>query len=236
MRFALWGLGFVVDFGTPISAGQLHADLPPHAEHLPERFGLFTIIVLGEAIVAVVGGIAGQSWTFASAITAALSLVVAMSLWWIYFERHSGVAISAGTAERRVLVYEGWLYAHLPLVIGLTAAGVGVQGALRSTPGIPLAPPVRWLLAGAIALCLLTIAFMHWTDSTAIHRSARTVTSVRIAAALAAFGVALFGAGLPPLAVVGALAVICASQVAVDLRERRLRTPVGELANQPSGG
>ena len=60
-RFGLWAIGLSISFATPITAGDLHGEIPPHALHLPERFGLFTIIVLGEAIVAVVTGVADQT-------------------------------------------------------------------------------------------------------------------------------------------------------------------------------
>ena len=69
-RFLLWVLGLVVDFATPIFAGRLHTQLAPHTSHLPERFGLFTLIVLGESIVAVVKGVAEQQWNVQSAIAA----------------------------------------------------------------------------------------------------------------------------------------------------------------------
>lgn len=62
-RFGLWAIGLLISFVTPITAGDLHGEIPPHALHLPERFGLFTIIVLGEAIVAVVTGVADQTWS-----------------------------------------------------------------------------------------------------------------------------------------------------------------------------
>ena len=62
-RFGLWAIGLSISFATPITAGDLHGEIPPHALHLPERFGLFTIIVLGEAIVAVVTGVADQTWS-----------------------------------------------------------------------------------------------------------------------------------------------------------------------------
>lgn len=92
IRFGFWGIALIISFGTPIT-GRLHADIPPHASHFPERFGLFTIIVLGESIVGVVTG-AEQGelsvWSFA---IAAFSTVIAFSLWWIYFDNHNGAAI-----------------------------------------------------------------------------------------------------------------------------------------------
>ena len=79
-RFVLWAIGLGIDFATPIFPGQLHAVLAPHSAHLPERFGLFTLIVLGESIVAVVNGFAEQEWNIQSAIAAVLCFSIAFSL------------------------------------------------------------------------------------------------------------------------------------------------------------
>lgn len=49
-----------------------------HLEHLPERFGLFTIIVLGEAIIAVVNGVSEMEWHGSSAIAAVCGFVIAL--------------------------------------------------------------------------------------------------------------------------------------------------------------
>ena len=52
-----------------------------------ERFGLLTIIVLGEVIVSVARGVSDHhrmSWLVG--ITAVLGMLVAIGLWWVYFD------------------------------------------------------------------------------------------------------------------------------------------------------
>ena len=71
-RFYLWGLGLLIDFATPLGAGKLHSQLAPHPTHLPERFAAFILIVLGEAIAAVVMGLTKHAWSPQSGLTAAL--------------------------------------------------------------------------------------------------------------------------------------------------------------------
>ena len=85
LRFGFWALGLMADFATPLTAQRHQANFPPHLEHLPERFGLFTIIVLGEAIIAVVNGVSEMKWSGISAFSAVFGFIVAFSLWWIYF-------------------------------------------------------------------------------------------------------------------------------------------------------
>jgi low temperature requirement protein LtrA len=69
-RFGLWILALIIDFGTPLTAGKLVARVPPSFSHVPERLGLFTIIVLGEAVIAVVRGVAQLEWGVSSAVEA----------------------------------------------------------------------------------------------------------------------------------------------------------------------
>jgi low temperature requirement protein LtrA len=49
-RFAVWAVAMVVDYATPLTARQLQQREQLDPSHLPERFGLFTLIVLGESI------------------------------------------------------------------------------------------------------------------------------------------------------------------------------------------
>jgi hypothetical protein len=45
-RFWIWGIAFAIDLGTPWLAVRHSVKIPPDAAHLPERFGLFTLILL----------------------------------------------------------------------------------------------------------------------------------------------------------------------------------------------
>ena len=57
IHFELWVIGLIIDFATPNTAGKLHSKFAPNISHLPERMGLFTLIVLGESIVDIVTGL-----------------------------------------------------------------------------------------------------------------------------------------------------------------------------------
>jgi hypothetical protein len=96
-RYWVWAVALAADFATPWLAGRYLKRVPPDATHLPERFGLFTIILLGEFVASVMHGIETQEeWTFAAASTAFMSMAMAFVLWWWYFEG-AGVA-----SERRI--------------------------------------------------------------------------------------------------------------------------------------
>ena len=86
IRFGLWVIGLIIDFATPIRTSKITSKVPPHISHLPERMGLFTLIVLGESIVGIVNGMTEQVWNVYSVIEASLGLCISFSLWWLYFD------------------------------------------------------------------------------------------------------------------------------------------------------
>jgi low temperature requirement protein LtrA len=215
LRFILWGIGLVIDFATPITAPKsLQLGLLPHPEHLPERFGLFTIIVLGEAIIAVVDGVAEQKWDVRSAISAVLGFSIAFGLWWIYFENVGGSALRSAGAGGRIEIFQVWLYGHLPLVIGLSATGVGVEHIIASEADNALSTPYRWLLCGGVAMCMLSLGLLHRTG---VIFKCKVRSKYRVGTAALLIILAIVGVGLSPLAVVGIVAILCATQVVQDL-------------------
>ncbi len=111
VRFVLWMIGLGVDICTPLLfAKHLSVQFAPHVQHLPERFGSFTIIVLGISILGVVNGIAPHNWTIFSIISAGLGLGIAFSFWWIYFDSVDGSEIKALRENKQIGIYVTWLY------------------------------------------------------------------------------------------------------------------------------
>ncbi len=90
LRFILWGVGMTIDFLTPLLIGQLAIKFAPHEIHLPERMGLFVIIVLGESILGIVEGLTGHEWNIYSSLSVGLGLSIPFSLWWMYFDNIGG--------------------------------------------------------------------------------------------------------------------------------------------------
>jgi low temperature requirement protein LtrA len=220
-RFMLWGLGMLIDFATPITARKLHSQLAPHAVHLPERFALFTLIVLGESITGVVSGLTQQQWSLASAVVAMLGLSLAFSLWWVYFDNIDAAPIRAARSGGHIWVYQTWLYAHLPLVIGLTGTAVGVEYVVISPQNLALPPEVRWLICGAVALVLFSLGLIHLTTilSRPHPRNYSHVTyHFGTAAALLILGAV---GACRPIILISILALACTAQV--------IREVVGQL-------
>lgn len=159
LRFGLWGLALAVDVGTAVVTSRHATTLPPHAEHLPERFGLFTLILLGESIVDAVKGIQSQAeWSPAAALAALCGIGLLFAMWWCYFEGASGPADRHVRTRRDARWLEVWSYAHVPLYVGVAVTGLGIEHIVRTGGGSPLHADEAWLLCGAAAVFAIAVS------------------------------------------------------------------------------
>ena len=103
-----------------------------HPEHIAERYGLFTIIVLGESILA--ASIAIQSSIDAGDLTSRLTLVIigglliVFSLWWLYFDRPIAHLLDPSTAF-------AWGYGHYLIFSTAAAVGAGLAVSVDHATG-----------------------------------------------------------------------------------------------------
>jgi low temperature requirement protein LtrA len=67
--------------------------VPLSVSHLPERFDLFTILVLGESIAAVVVGVENEDWMLRSTTVGVAGVVMATSLWLVDFDNLEGSVV-----------------------------------------------------------------------------------------------------------------------------------------------
>jgi len=222
LRFILWGIGLTLDFVTPLLLGQLALKFAPHISHLPERMGLFTIIVLGESILGVVAGLAGHDWDIYSSLSVGLGLSIPFSLWWIYFDNVDGSAIRAATEKGRKGIYYAWLYIHFPLVVGLSAIGIGIKQVASSNQEIVLPLSDLWLICGSVSSCLFVQAILHLAgseDSDTEYKTRRKWATYRIISGIFVISIAILGLRLLPVVLMFILAFICALQIVLDLRD-----------------
>jgi len=215
-RPVVWLAAILLEGLVPWLFHRAMAGTPTHATHLPERFGLFTIIVLGESLVAVVLGLGGARWTPLGALVGVSGFVIAFALWWVYFDALQGTRIRAGLRARNVFIY-----AHLPLSAAVVTAAVGIKKSILGADQDPAVAPAL-LLGGGLAVVLVSIFVLTAfavTPSRADHRLALAATA---ALSLAATGVLL------PTAATAALAVATLTcLVAADGLARR-RRPAAE--------
>ncbi|MGB0389636.1 MAG: low temperature requirement protein A, partial [Ardenticatenaceae bacterium] len=87
-------------------------------------------------------------------LTAALGMLIAISLWWVYFD-----FVSHHRPLEGLRTTYTWVYLHLPLTASITAAGAAVLNVVEHS-GEHLPAEVRGLLVGAIAVALITISLL----------------------------------------------------------------------------
>jgi low temperature requirement protein LtrA len=117
---------------------------------LVERMGLFTIIVLGEVVVGVVGGIsdAGDR-DLVTIATGMIGLTIGMGIWWNYFDL-LGRRLPVRGGRRLA----GWLCSHLPLTAGISAGGAAMVSLLQHAGASRIPAATAWLLVGSVVIVL----------------------------------------------------------------------------------
>jgi low temperature requirement protein LtrA len=200
LRSWLWVGGVVVNLVAALAAGRFEFTLDP--AHFAERHGLFVIIVLGEALIAVGVSTVGHSASTEFYVAGTAMLVTVLAMWWSYFdwllpigERYLKQA--EGT-DRGRLARDAYTVGHYPLVAGVILFAVGVEE-LLAHPESALGDGPRWAFLGGLALYLGSQAVMtlRATGNVAWER----FTTVGALGVLAALSGGFTGAVLAPLAV-----------------------------------
>jgi low temperature requirement protein LtrA len=218
-RYWLWAVALVFELAVPFLAWGRLPGAAVDPRHLPERFGLFTIIVLGESVLSVVLGVADTTWEIDSGFAAAGGFVVAAALWWIYFDFLDESVVRRGRISGLVFTY-----AHFPVLIGLATVGVGVKVAILAAGGDPRYEDTGWILCAGVALCMVGLAAIHLATPPMLFDQD---VIMRLGTAALALAVLAFSFWLPPLAVVWALAGLLVAQVVAELAGHEAHSGVG---------
>lgn len=178
----------LAELAVPILAERVGGPTPFHPHHIAERFALFTIIVLGEVILASVQALQGALAAPADAASAghavepgaalpaaggpgatggmsgslamliAGGLLLVFSLWWLYFKREHVDLIGQGRA-----ITWAFSYAHIVVFASVAAVGAALAAAVDVVQGVAEASPrtVALALATALSLYALTLSSLH---------------------------------------------------------------------------
>lgn len=86
IMFSLWIVGLAIEMITPFLLRKTLKPFPVHNDHLPERTGLFAILVLGESILGLVTGAQRVEFSTSFLVNVFLAFSVICAIWWLYFE------------------------------------------------------------------------------------------------------------------------------------------------------
>ncbi len=118
-----WGILIACELLVPVWAERAEPTTW-HPHHIAERYGLLTIIVLGESVLAAT--LALQAILDAGEITPALvrgivgGLLILFSMWWLYFNEQSHRIL------RSMKMAFAWGYGHLFIFAATAAVGAGL--------------------------------------------------------------------------------------------------------------
>lgn len=85
VRYSIVYLSILLEFMIPVfTRSREHVDI--HREHLVERIGLLTIILLGESVFSLVNTTSEIEWTIWSAAALISGFILLGSIWWILFD------------------------------------------------------------------------------------------------------------------------------------------------------
>jgi low temperature requirement protein LtrA len=227
---------YLLELGGPAFAETRLGGTPWNAAHIAERYGLLTIIALGEVLFGTVTSVAAlvaeQGWSVEAVLVVVAGVGLTFGLWWTYFIIPSSVILRRH--RRRAVI---WGYSHVLLFASIAATGAGLHVVAYLVEGeaeigvtgaiVSVAAPV---LLFSVVLFLLYTYLMHEGDPFHVGLFAGTVATLVAAVWLAAAGGSL---GLSLILVTLSPAVVVVGYETLGYRHQ-----AAALARQlaPSGG
>lgn len=167
-RYYLWGIATLIALIMPLITLVFGKNDPQIQEQigfivdvnpsLVERFGLFTIIVLGEVVVGIISGVLGHHHiSIGLGIITFFSILISIGLWWLYFDY-----ISHKIPIKNIFHLNTWYYLHFPVVMSIVIIGAALSKIIE-TYGHALPNELKLGLVSAIAVVLVGLSLLGLT-------------------------------------------------------------------------
>ncbi|MFD6178776.1 MULTISPECIES: low temperature requirement protein A [unclassified Isoptericola] len=123
-----WAVLAAAELAVPVIA-ERRGRTPWHPHHITERYGLFTLILLGESLLAssnaIIEALHDQQDLGSLVSIAVLALVVTAALWWIYFWPPHHRALGEARLSRSLRY--GYVHYFVFAAAGAFSAGIEVE-------------------------------------------------------------------------------------------------------------
>jgi len=168
--FAWAALLLVIEMAGPVIAERRKGGTPWHAHHIAERYGLLTIITLGEGVIGTVASLGAvvesQGWTLDAALVAVAGTGLTFGLWWIYFTVPSAEVLHV----HRERLFP-WGYGHMLIFGSIAATGAGLHVAAYYIGHEPHIGATATVLTVAVPLAVyvLTLFALYTFMVRAVH-------------------------------------------------------------------
>ncbi|MFV0451728.1 MAG: low temperature requirement protein A [Propioniciclava sp.] len=189
---------YAAEFAAPV-IGNRGGTMPWHPHHLAERFGLLTIIALGEGIIGTFATIqaliAAQGWSVEAVSVLFSGVALTFGLWWFSFVTPIGEALAA--RRRRMPLFS---FGHIGVYLAIAAIGAGLHVAAYTVEGSSEIGTVGTMWSVVIPVAVFTaIIYAAWpvlmemrtTDPLHLVLIGITVVVLGTSVALASAGVSI---------------------------------------------
>jgi low temperature requirement protein LtrA len=164
LRAWFWLGAVILDLGAAGLAGR-RMGWNLHTEHFAERHGLIVIIALGESLIIAGAAVAADERTGGFVAVGAAALAATCLLWWTYFgwvkDALEERLVCAPERLQAPMARDAYSLWHFPLVCGIIAYAVGVEGVFAH-PDERVAPGVAIALGSGVLLFVLSTAAALW--------------------------------------------------------------------------
>jgi low temperature requirement protein LtrA len=180
VKFTLWGIALAVEIlNGPIVYATTKSP-PGFKSHMPERFGIFLIIILGETILTVASGLKHVPLAPVSVITSCLSFLIAINVWWLYFSRINDERITKALlqgSKKTLLGSYVYGYGHFFIYSGIGIIGSGILLCFDTPHDLALPHNSRIVLCCGM-LIYLTALYIVQRASNRVFTSLYTVLNI----------------------------------------------------------
>ncbi len=160
IRLYLWGAAILMEVLGPMFTLEQQVKLPSNIKSsaVDERYGLLTIIVIGEMIASNANTLADSHHIDSQLlINGFLALWIGFAIWWMYFDSVSERELPDKPEDG--LRMAGWVYAHIFLNIAIIASAVGIAAVVLGHAH----NAEKVLLASAIGFVMIIVSLIELT-------------------------------------------------------------------------
>ncbi len=216
----LWMAALLIEIGNVFTprTRALQTLLPPDPHHMRERYGIFVIIVLGESFIKTITSASGLALNPEILAFSLLGIFVVVALWWLYFNDVETTVIKPAHWAPYA-----WIYAHLPLTLGLTAFGVGAKKLFQSVGDDHVKVSYLALYCGALVVYALALMLVELATTPEEGATPRWRGAIPACTAGGTALIFVFGQELAPLPLIALVAGLLAASLAAGIAYARVR-------------
>ena len=223
--YPLCAAGLLIVLVPTVVPSLVAKEWPPFdREHLVERLGTFSLIVMGETFIDIALSISTRHVGSKDVIVLLFQFLFVFSLWAAYFEDIP----HAGLQKARASL---WLFFHFTRQFSIVLIGMGVAAIVNAPDGEHLPDQDSVEIFGMMALFYLSLAVLDWCSD---RKPLKNLILFRLAGFVLTLAIAILGVTVPSLKldelVLAATVVAMVSAFIAPILIRKTSAPESEPA------